>query len=317
MGTYAIVKALRSYWANPAYPLHRTEIYQLLFPPLSRLRMFVGQTWWRPLVLVGAALMTLMTAEMLCSGPRPNPLRLLTLGFWSICGSFIFGIVTIALLVLSYVWPLVIAVRASRAIARERERRTWDVLLTLPYDRTDLLLGKLAAALRGLNIYADMVLWVQSFLILLIFVLVIGVLTQRADLTLPDMVLAFVLLVLVMVEFAVVRVQDYVLAGLIGAFTSLVAPTRQMSGILALAAAIGMILIRALCTALPLLGISGMFFPNALLVMATGPSSLIAMALPIPLAILVLLVIPLVRELIIRWAFHWLIRHLSEVPAFI
>jgi len=64
------------------------------------------------------------------------------------------GIVAMALLIVSYVWPVSVAVRASGAIATERERRTWEVLLTLPVDRTELLLGKLSAALRGLNVYA-------------------------------------------------------------------------------------------------------------------------------------------------------------------
>jgi len=76
-------------------------------------------------------------------------------------------------------------------------------------------------------------------LILLIFVLVIGAFTQRPNLTPVDTVFEIVVLLLVMVEFAVVRLQDYVLASLIGVFCSLVAPTRPTSSTLALLIVVG------------------------------------------------------------------------------
>jgi hypothetical protein len=314
VGTYGILRTLRHHWTSPTHPVYRLEDRRIVTAPtMQAVRRSLSRTW-RPLAAAGAVVALIVLADFLCSGTRRGSPSLST-AIISMCSVVVVGIFLLGLLVLTYLWPLAVAQAASRVIAGEHERQTWDVLLTTPFDRAELLLVKLASALRSFNPYAEMLLWMQTFLIAIIFVLLAGHFAQQPGATALEGTLTLLLLILTMAEFAVARLQDYALSSLLGLFTSLLAPTRQTASATALLLASAWVLIRALFTALFLFGLPPVTPAELSILMATGPSSVVTMALPIPVAGLVLLIMPLLREAAIRVLFRWLVNHLGQAPS--
>jgi hypothetical protein len=314
VGTYSILRTLRRHWVAPVHPVYRLESRRNVITPTMRAVRRLVSRMWKPLAAAGAVAALIVVADFLCSGARRGSPSL-SATIVSMCSLVGVSLFLLGLLVLAYLWPLAVAQAASGVIAGEHERQTWDVLLTTPFDRADLLLVKLASALRSFNPYAEMLLWMQTFLIAIIFVLLIGYFAQHPSATTLEGALKLLLLILTMAEFAVARLQDYVLSSLIGLFTSLLAPTRQAAGAAALMLAGGWVLIRALLTALFLFGLLPVSPAELSILIATGPSSVVTMALPIPVAGLVLLIMPLVREVAIRVVFRWLVDHLGQAPS--
>jgi hypothetical protein len=113
-------------------------------------------------------------------------------------------------------------------------------------------------------------------------------------------------------EFAIARVQDYILAGLIGLLASLLVPTRQAAATTALMAALAIILVRAVITALFIAMLPAMTLTTMLLLLPVGPSSAVVFAVSLPFAILFLVAMILVREAAIRFSFRWLLAHLAD-----
>jgi hypothetical protein len=314
VGTYGILRALQRHWALQNHPVYRLEDRRIVMASIMQaVRHFLLRAW-KPLTAVGTVFMAIVVADFLCSGTRRGSPSFSTTVI-SLCGVVGVGIFLLGLLVLTYLWPVAVAQAASGAIAAEHERRTWDVLLTTPFDRADLLLVKLASALRSFNPYAEMLLWIQTFLVAIIFVLLAGHFAQHPRTTALEGTLTVLLLILTVAEFAVARLQDYALSSLLGLTTSLLAPTRQTASAAALLLASGWVLIRALFTGLLLFGLPSVTPAELSILMTTGPSSVVTMALPIPVAGLVLLVMPLLREVAIRALFRWLVNHLGQVPS--
>jgi hypothetical protein len=175
-------------------------------------RRFLSRAW-KPLTAAGAVFALLVMADFLCSGTRRGSPSFSTTVV-SLCAVIGVGIFLLGLLVLTYLWPLAVARAASGVIAGEHECQTWDVLLTTPFDRADLLLVKLASALRSFNPYAEMLLWIQTFLVAIIFVLLAGHFAQHPRATALEGTLTWLLLILTMAEFAVARLQDYAMSSL-------------------------------------------------------------------------------------------------------
>src|SRR5258708_25053467 len=123
------------------------------------------------------------------------------------------------------------------------------------------------------------------------------------------------LVVLTMAEFAIARAQDYVLAGLIGLVTSLLAHTRQSAAGIALMASLAWVLVRALITTAIVLTLPPTSFPALLILLSTGPSSVVTIAFPGIVAVIVLVSMIALREGMIRITFRWLVRHLGETGA--
>lgn len=314
MGTYGIVRTLLRHWSTRQHPIYRADANRVTLLPVTQIAEHFVRKIWRPLAGAGLVIGGLVAADFLCGGATAKPTSLVA-GLFSLCTVVSGSLLMVILLILMYLWPLAVAVSASGAIVVERERQTWDVLLTTPYDRDDLVLAKMASALRRFNPYGEMLLWTQMFLLALIFVLVVGQFSRNGSNTTAELLLQLPLLVLTMIEFAVARVQDYVLSGLLGTLSSLLTPTRQSSGVLALLLASVLVLVRTVLTVGVLLTMPPVSFTASLLLIATGPSSVVALALPIPAALAALLVMMLAREAVIRVLFGWITRHLSDVPA--
>jgi hypothetical protein len=210
----------------------------------------------------------------------------------------------------SYLWPAFIAVSASRVISVEREHRTWDILLTTPYEWRDLVMAKLAAALHGFNAYSGAFFYMQVFLIAVIVALVLG--QSPAWTGVPWSILNLVMILAATTEFAIARAQDYVLGSMIGLLASLLVTSRQAAATVALMAALAMVLIRAIVTAFFIAMLPTMTSTILLLMLTVGPSTAVVFATSLPIAIAILLAMVLIREGAIRLIFHWLLTHLAD-----
>jgi hypothetical protein len=309
MGTYGLLRALWRNWMSPTNPIYRLENQRAASRTVAANAWRFVRRIWRPVVALSGVTLSAVVAEVMCAGGRIPPLSL-TRALISICSLIGGGALLLGLVILAYLWPLAVALNASGVIVTEREHQTWDVLLTTPFERADLVLAKLAASLNRFNPYGEMLLWVQSFLVVIVFALVVGQLVQHPDPAQP--LVAISLLFLAMIEFAAARFQDYVLGGLIGLLASLLATTRQAAWVGALTAALTMILLRALFTTLILAAMPPRELPILAILFATGPSSAVVLSWS-PLAAGVgLIAILLLREGLIRAMFAWLIRHLGE-----
>src|SRR5258708_4813424 len=214
--TYEILRLLLRYWALQSHPIFRAEDRRQALVPASRLIGQLVRRTWKPVGALGLVVLGLAAADFLCGGSR-HPLASALFSACSLGGG---SFILFCILLLTYLWPVTVAVAASGVIAQERERQTWDVLLTTPLEWHEIVLVKLAAALRRFNPYSEIFLWVQAFLLAIIFVLVMGQMTRAASDPLTGL-LQLPLVVLTMAEFAIARAQDYALAGLIWRVSSL------------------------------------------------------------------------------------------------
>jgi hypothetical protein len=311
LDTYHFLLALWQHWTKPTHPVYRADSKHIkLTPSVLILWKFVRRIW-RPVAAIGLVVVMTAIAEFLCGGARRVPLSLST-ALFSLISVVGVGLALIAILLLAYLWPLAVAFGASGVIAVERERQTWDVLLTTPFDWADLILAKLAAALRRLNPYGEMLLWVQAFLVAILFVVVLGDFLRDVVSGVTSPVFQIALLVAAMIEFVVARAQDYVLSSLVGLIASLLTPNRQTAGAIALMMALALVLVRALLTLMLLAALPPTPPPLLVVLIATGPASVIAMAGNVLLGIPALILMIAAREALIRAMFGWLVQHLGD-----
>src|SRR5437879_5882847 len=142
MNTWTIIQILWRHWRTPTHPVYRVDAARSALPPNIRQvgTRIVARTW-RPIGLAGLAVIALLVGDFLCrAGRRGNSI---SSAIFSIITVGIGGGIFVGLLLLTYLWPLAVAVFASNTIAEERERQTWDVLLTTPFEWSDLLMAKL------------------------------------------------------------------------------------------------------------------------------------------------------------------------------
>src|SRR5258708_11634689 len=268
MGTYEILRLLLRYWSRTNHPIFRAEDRHLMLVSASQFLAGVVGRLWKPFGAIAGVMLMLAAVDFLCGGTRHT----FSSTLFSACSLALGSFILFAILLLTYLWPVTVAVAASAVIAQERERRTSDVLLTTPFDLSEILLVKLAAALRRFNPYSEIFLWVQALLIAIIFVLVMGKVTRDVDSSVSA-IAQLPLVFLTMAEFAIARAQDYVLSGIIGLTASLLTPNRQIAASVALLASVGGVLIRALMTTMIVLTLGPRLFPEGLVLLSTGPSS--------------------------------------------
>jgi len=310
MGTYGIFRTLLDHWRYATNPIYRAESRHTKMLPGARFMWSFTYRVWRPFAAIVAVILATTAADFFCSGSRILPLSLSNalLTLFSVVGG---GLILLAVLLFAYVWPVAVAVNASGTVVQERERQTWDLLLTTPFDRADVLLAKLASSLRLFNPYAEILLWVQSFLAVILFVVIVNYLK---DVTGPYLV-KLLIAVLALVEFGVGRIQDYVLSSLLGMVASLLASTRETAWAIATLLALTPILVRAALTIVVIaLMTSPQSFATLVVLLATGPGSAIVQKTSLPLAVLALIGLLLLREGVIRALFRWMVRRLGDVP---
>jgi hypothetical protein len=314
MGTLAIFRSLWKYWEMPNFPLflyqegRHTLIETEWIAALNALiRRFV-----MPFIALIVGAVAFVGFLSLCGFSS----FFTTIPMFSLCVGIVFGIGAFAIILLIYLWPVPVAVAASGTIADDREHQTWELVLATPIERSDVLLSKLAYSQRGLTGYGELLFWVQGLLIVLIFIIIVAKLGGTYRMTWLDGILTLFLIILSMIEFGIGRIQDYVLAGLLGVTASLISGSRQAALFSAFMGALGMVLLRGVITGVFVMAIGSNTVQAAQVIFfATGPSSLVVLALPHLIALLVLIAMPLGRELTIRWLFGWLVAHMGDTSA--
>jgi hypothetical protein len=294
MGTYELLTSIYKHWNHPISPVYRHD--QRQGPPWQKLPL---DRWFtravRLLFLIG--FITLVIVGVRVVTDQALSWALSTLLLQTLCLG-IGGVFLVGLFALTFLWPIAIAVLASDTIVREREKRTWSALLTTPMDWGDLLTAKLASALRWLNRPTELLLWVQGLFVALTFIIVIA-LANKIDSDIPPWV------------------TDYTTASVIGLGASMFSESRQNASVIALLISLGMLLSRLLFTVIMIAAAQINPTPppqGILILLATGPTGAIAMALsrlPV-LAFAVLIMLPFLREAILRLAYKWIVLHLGE-----
>jgi hypothetical protein len=311
MGTLQLLSTIYKHWNQPISPVYRHDQRQgppwqhlpldVWFTRTVRILFFIG---FITLVVIGVRIVTDQALSWALSSLL---LQTLCLG--------IGGVFLIGLFVLTFLWPLVIAVLASDTIVREREKRTWAALLTTPMDWGDLLTAKLASALRWLNRPTELLIWVQGIFVALVFILVIAQ-ANKIDNEIPAWI-TVILSIVATVQFAFARFQDYTTASVIGLAASMFSESRQSASVISMLISLGLLLGRVLFTVI-MIAAAQIYPPpppqGLLILLATGPTSAIALALSkLPgLAFVVLLGLPLGREVLLRIAYRWIVLHLGE-----
>ncbi len=311
MGTFELITTIYKHWNQPISPVYRHDQRKgppwqnlpldIWFTRAVRLTFFIG---FITLVVIGVRIVTDQALSWALS----------TLLLQTLCLSF-GGIFLIGLFVLTFLWPIAIAVLASDTIVREREKRTWAALLTTPMDWGDLLTAKLASALRWLNRPTELLLWVQGIFVALVFLLVIAQ-SEKIAADVPTWV-TLLLSFVATIQFAIARFQDYTTASVIGLAASMFSESRQNASVIALMISLGLLLGRLFFTVLMMA--AAQFNPTpppqgVLILLATGPTTSVAMAFSkLPLVALAILVItPIIREVILRISYKWIVLHLGE-----
>src|SRR5262249_36265690 len=128
MGTLGILRALRFHWQDQLHPLYCAQQRQNAIAIPARANEVRGPMG-RPMQLYRVIfLIVVLTTGALCA----------VVGF--------FGLLFLIWVAL-FMWPVLVAMPTSSIIAAEREARTWDILLTTPFDWRDIVLAKVAARL--------------------------------------------------------------------------------------------------------------------------------------------------------------------------
>ncbi len=309
MNTYRLLQALRNHWDHPVNPIYRAELRHMPAWDSADIDRRSGQ-----LVRVGGLL---IGGLVLITGARaltnvPGLVMLSDMLLQATCLSA-GGVLLVLLVLLTFLWPIMVALATSDTIVRERERRTWSALLVTPFDWGDLLTAKLASALQWLNRPFTFVWWIQGLLLLLVGVLVFGPVERLESSFSPVIVL--ILALVAGAQFGIARLQDYSSACVIGLAASIAAESRQMAWTFALIGVVTMVLMRLALAAL-LLSLLSIPSPQALiLLLATGPTAEIALGVPLPLAVVLLILLPLAREVMIRFGYQWVVGQLGLVAS--
>jgi len=306
LGTYGIIRKMLKNWeapsAHPAFKYFRDKI-DLPFPALaSVIREIRKRRRW--LGVLALLIVVSMLGQVMLQAQWQQFIT-------TTCTAVLLIPVAVAILAI-YFLPALVAVLTSTIIVAERERQTWDILLTATSEWDELVLARLARLLRYVNPFREIVPGIYFMLGGLACIFAIVTFAEKRSGILGE-VLEWVVIFLVPLQYVVERIQDFVLASLIGLVASLIAPSRQVAAVV------------ALCTMLALLLVRGIFIislirllppPQAvsrvLVMLITGPASALAMTMPVVETILGLLLLPLINEIIIRRLFSWLIGHLGE-----
>jgi len=211
----------------------------------------------------------------------------------------------------AFLWPIVVAAITNNTLIRERSTQTWGLLLTTPLAWRDIALAKIAAPLRWLAKLFDLIIWFHLAL-LLVTIAIASSQTDRIS-NATTSVIGIMTIVLVGAQFAISRVQDYSTACLIGMGSALITANSALSFLLTIIGSVGLVAGRLLISALLLLTIAIPAPQNAILLLLTGPTAGFVLGLQPIVLIVVLICLPVVRELLIRRGYQWVWNHLGEI----
>lgn len=304
MGTYAIFRQLQHHWLSKSHPIYRLDLDRLAPGWLKRDGMYpTGKERsiidaFGPLVLIAVLLLIVVNRSFMLESAIGAGV-LLFIGTW--------------------IGTMQVTMASSRLIAQEKELHTWDTVLTLPCGWDDLVLIKLAVALRTFSL--KFLLWLQGFFVAVLYGSAIAQILSSAR-SLPQgaarqyFEVYLVLAVVALIGFTVGRIQDFVLLSLIGIAISVLASSRQIAvaaGAIAGAAYLLFWTIVALLV-IPLTGPISPFEPISIggAAAIVGPSGSVTLGLPLPAAIVSIIGLIIYREVLIQAIFGWLSHHLSE-----
>lgn len=305
MGTYGMMRVMMRMWRVPsAHPVFKVlgEHLDTPFPMLTGLLGVLGRR--RGWILAGVMLIAVLMATQILVAAQWRSFVTAT------CAAVILVPALIAVIVI-YCLPATIAVRSSAIIVAARERQTWDVLLSTALAWDDLLLAWVARLMRDMNPFSDALPVVYGILAGLAALFAVVTFAETDSGTVGE-VLEWVVLFLVPLQYLIERVQDFVLASLIGLAASLVAPSRHVAASIALCVMLALLMLRTLFTASMIATLPAQTPSGAVIMMLTGPSSALAVTLPVMVALVGLVALPLINEIVIRLLFRWLLRHLGE-----
>lgn len=294
--------------SDPIYraDLRRTAPYWLKrSQPVPRGRRWSALNNWALLVVLLVVFVAIV----------PNPVNTIGGIILSGLGILLFGA--------TWIGYLQLARRTSQIIVEEREKGTWETILVAPFAWEDVILAKLAAALR--TFYLDMLLWLQGIFVagfFVVFVFEQGSLTWSSPYFLEGSLVEIILalspsLVLTLILFTVGRIQDFILLSLIGSIISCLAPNRQIATVVGTFAGI-VFLLAAVFLVIVVMSLGVVINPFTQMgeivaaFVVTGPTGSILAFLPILWALMGAVAVILFREALIRMLFGWLIGHLSE-----
>jgi hypothetical protein len=306
LGTYGIIRRMMRNWespsAHPAYRYFRDHIdlpFPLIATAFTELRKHVRWLW----VIAGIIVVWMLGQIML----RAQWQQFIT----TTCTALLLAPLVIAILAI-YFLPALVAVLTSAIIVAERERQTWDILLTATSEWDELVLARLARLLRYVNPFRQIAPGVYIMLGGLACIFAIVTFAEKRSGALGE-ILEWVVIFLVPIQYIVERVQDFVLAALIGLIASLISPSRQVAATIALCAMLALLILRGIFI-ITLIGTlpPPQAFSRILVLMITGPASALAMTQPVVETIIGLLILPIINEVLIRVMFRWLINHLGE-----
>lgn len=299
LGTWLIVRRLWIYANWPNHPLVRREL-ERESPWVQRLaearRLYRYIAW----TLLGITLVTTLFEAFTHS--QVSFLTVMLMVTLPLLGlAFLSGII-----VLAVGWTILLTIAGSALIVRERIARTWDILLTTPVPRTELLLSRLSVGLMRQQSFLTAAILCQ-FVPLII--LVGGLARQYQHGPGGLEVLAMVILTIAL--FIIDRAQQIALNGLLGLVASLVADSWAMAMVGAVAlGAISWLAHAAIAFGLTLV-IAGSSALDAAQVFVIGLPSLITAPGAPRLGVLLVAGLLVGQELVVRRLFAWLVQNMG------
>lgn len=305
MGTYGMMRAMMRLWRLPsAHPVFKV-LGERLDTPFPALTAFSNVLWRRRgWMLAGVVLIVvLMAAQILVAAQWRS--------FVTATCAIVILIPALIAVICIYCLPALMAVRSSAISVAARERQTWDVLLSTALAWDELVLAWVARLMRNANPLSDALVVVYGTLAALAALFAIVTFAETYSGTIGE-VLEWVVLFLVPLQYLIERVQDFILAILIGLAVSLIAPSRHVAATIALCVVLALLMLRTLFTVSLIAALPSQTPSGAVVMMLTGPSSALAVSQPVALALVALVGLPLLNEIVIRWLFRWLLRNLGD-----
>jgi len=302
VGTIGLGARLRLHWQTESHPLYRFQVI-----PLDQLLNVAPLVRWakrnRVWFVVGIlAVLTWLVLQVVFQAQWGPFLAML-------CGAGVALPILVAFGAI-YCLPVAVAVVSSGMVIAERERQTWDILLSIPMEWGDLALARLARLLRHINPFEPIALIINLCIAGLIFVFaVVRYATPNSQGV--ETLLAWIVVFAGPFHFLVERLQDFLLACIIGVIASLIAPSRQVAWVLALLGMVGWLLARGLAIATLITLLPPSRANNPIITLLSGFSGAFIMTLPVWAKFILLIVTTLAYDLVIRRLFRWVRYHLG------
>lgn len=284
MRTFAIVREMRLHWEYPLHPIYLAEGRRArTASPYHRFTLTRFGRTGVPLLIIAGIFLSFLWPPLL--------IALEGVGLLLCVGGVGFFLL---------LWPAVIGSATSGVIVTEREKQTLDTLLTIPMDWGDLLIAKLAGALRNRSPWLYAIIWGSSALLLILMNVDCGPAADCRGGSNPG----WTVIVLLTVALLLVTTghQLYVLAALSGVTASLLSGSRSAANAAAVLMATG---IAILSNLLILIGQRGIEEGMMVVFRPTFLDQFVAGCMALTLLMLL-------SETIIHRMFSTLARHLGD-----